>query len=118
MRLARHLLLALCLAGIAWPAVAQLREGLYELAGRTPDGEAYDGAVALRGGPGGSWLIVWQVGNARVAGIGLVHGGVLAVSFEVNNNPGVAAYDVQPDGRLHGTWTTGAGLGSEVLTPR
>lgn len=117
MRIARPMcVLALLLA--ATPAFAQLREGLYGLAGRTPEGDTYDGVAALRAGPGGSWLLQWQVGNARVVGLGLIHGGVLSVAFQINGNPGVAAYDVDPAGRLQGIWTTGAGLGSEVLTPR
>lgn len=116
MRFARLALFALLLA--ATPAVAQMRSGDYTLEGRTPEGEGYTGLVALRPGPGGAWLIIWQVGNTRLGGIGLIHQGVLAVAFEVNDNPGVAAYHVAPDGRLEGTWTTGAGFGSETLTPR
>jgi len=117
MRIARLVcLLAMLLA--AAPATAQLREGVYGLSGRTPEGETYDGAVALRPGPGGSWLMQWQVGTARIVGLGLVHGGVLSVAFQVNGNPGIAAYDVDPAGRLQGIWTTGGGLGSETLTPQ
>jgi len=113
----RFALVLLALAA-ALPAAAQLREGVYGLSGRTPEGETYEGAVALRGGPGGSWLMQWQVGGARILGLGLVHGGILSVAFQINGNPGVAAYEVDKAGKLQGVWTTGAGLGSEVLTPQ
>lgn len=121
MRFARRLLALVALIAAlsaAQPATAQLREGIYGLTGQTPEGESYEGVVALRAGPAGSWLMQWQVGGSRVVGIGLVHGGVLAIAFQVNGNPGVAAYDVDPAGRLQGSWTTGTGLGSETLTPR
>jgi hypothetical protein len=54
----------------------------------------------------------------RLVGLGLIQAGVLAVSFVANGQPGVAVYEVEPDGRLRGTWTTGGGLGTEMLTPR
>jgi hypothetical protein len=114
----RRMLLVVALLLASAPVAAQLREGVYTLAGRTPEGETYDGAVTLRPGPAGSWLMQWQVGNTRLIGVGLAHAGVLAIAFQVNGNPGVAAYDVDAAGRLRGTWTTGAGLGSELLTPR
>ena len=43
---------------------------------------------------------------------------MLAVSFVVEGRPGVAAYEVEADGRLRGAWSTGGGMGTEVLTPR
>jgi hypothetical protein len=48
----------------------------------------------------------------------LIQGGVLAVSFVVDGRPGIATYEVEADGRLRGTWSTGGGMGTEVLTPR
>ena len=62
--------------------------------------------------------MAWQVGNVRLVGLGLIQAGVLAVSFVVEGRPGVAAFEVEPDGKLRGIWTTGGGLGTEVLTPR
>lgn len=100
------------------PAAAQIRQGLYEIEGKNPDGSDYKGAFALEEAPGASWYAVWQVGDARLVGLGLIQGGTLAVSFIVDGRPGVAAYEVEPDGRLRGTWSTGGGLGTEMLTPR
>ncbi len=99
-------------------AAAQIREGLYEVDGRNPDGSPYEGVFALENAPGASWYATWQVGDVRLLGLGLIQGGVLAVSFVVDGRPGIAAYEVQTDGRLRGTWSTGGGMGTEMLTPR
>jgi hypothetical protein len=99
-------------------AAAQIREGFYELEGLNPDGTPYRGVFALENAPGASWYAVWQVGDARLLGLGLIRGGVLAVSFVVEGRPGVATYEVEDDGRLRGTWSTGGGMGTELLTPR
>jgi hypothetical protein len=103
---------------LAAPAAAQLREGLYTVEGQNPDGSTYEGQFALQAGPGASWLAGWQVADARILGLGVIQGGVLAVSFVVDGRPGVAAYEVEQDGRLRGIWSTGGGLGTELLTPR
>jgi hypothetical protein len=119
MPLIRTLLFALLLsAGLAWPAAAQIREGLYAVEGQNPDGSIYRGQFALQTGPSASWIAAWQIGNVRVMGLAVIQGGVLAVSFVVDGNPGVAAFEVEPDGRLRGVWSTGGGLGTEMLTPQ
>jgi hypothetical protein len=116
----RQMLLAaaLFLATAALPAAAQLRDGMYTVEGSNPDGSTYEGEFALRAGPAASWIAIWQVGDTRLLGLGVIHGGVLAVSFVVEGRPGVAAFEVEPDGRLRGVWSTGGGLGTEMLTPR
>ena len=115
----RALLLALLLLAIgALPAAAQLREGLYDVEGQNPDGSTYAGLFALQAGPAASWVAAWQVGNVRIVGIGVIQAGVLAVSFVTEGRPGVAAFEVEPDGKLRGSWTTGAGIGTEMLTPK
>ena len=48
----------------------------------------------------------WRVANENIMGLGLIQAGVLAVSFVVNGRPGVAVFEVEPDGRLRGSWTT------------
>ena len=100
------------------PATAQIRQGYYEVDGQNPDGSSYGGVFALENAPGASWYVTWQVGDVRLVGLGLIQGGVLAVSFVVDGRPGVAAYEVEPDGRLRGAWSTGGGMGTEMLTPR
>lgn len=117
-----RLLPALVLLLLGWalapPAAAQIREGLYEVEGQNPDGSTYQGQFALQAGPSASWLAAWQVGGVRVVGLGVIQGGVLAVAFAVDGRPGVAAFEVEPDGKLRGSWTTGGGIGTETLTPR
>jgi hypothetical protein len=102
----------------ALPAAAQLREGLYEVEGTNPDGSTYEGRFLLQAGPAASWVARWQVGDEQVIGLGLIQGGVLAVSFVINGRPGIAVFEVEPDGRLRGSWTSGGGMGTERLTPR
>jgi hypothetical protein len=116
----RTLLLALALLGpmSAAPAAAQIRQGFYEVEGLNPDGSTYNGMFALETAPGASWYATWQVGDVRLLGLGMIQGGVLAVSFVVEGRPGIATYEVEPDGRLRGTWSTGGGMGTEILTPR
>ena len=102
----------------ALPAAAQIREGAYDVAGTNPDGTNYDGQFQLRTGPGGAWVANWRVASENIMGLGLIQAGVLAVSFVVNGRPGVAVFEVEPDGKLRGTWTSGGGLGTEMLTPK
>lgn len=102
----------------ALPAAAQIREGIYQVEGTNPDGSTYEGQFLLQAGPAASWIASWRVGNEQIIGLGLIQAGVLAVSFVVNNRPGVAVFEVEPDGRLRGSWTTGGGMGTEHLTPR
>ena len=99
-------------------AAAQIRQGFYEVEGRNPDGSTYGGVFALENAPGASWYATWQVGDVQLSGLGLIHGGVLAVSFVVEGRPGIATYEVEADGRLRGAWSTGGGMGTEMLTPR
>ncbi len=117
-RLVPAVLLACSLAVLPRLAAAQIREGIYDIAGTNPDGSEYQGGLALGPGPAGSWLARWQVGGTQLLGLGLIQGGVLAVSFVVDGRPGVAVYEVEPDGKLRGSWTTGGGLGTEILTPK
>ncbi|MDO9711351.1 hypothetical protein [Paracraurococcus lichenis] len=102
----------------ALPAAAQIREGLYQVEGTNPDGSTYEGGFVLQPGPAAAWLASWRVGGEQINGLGLIQSGVLAVSFVVNNRPGVAVFEVEPDGKLRGSWTTGGGMGTELLTPR
>ena len=115
----RTLLLALVVAAsLAMPGQAQIREGMYTVEGQNPDGSTYEGQFLLQPGPLGTWIAMWQVGNARLVGLGLIQAGVLAISFGVEGRPGIAAYEVEADGKLRGTWSTGGGLGTESLTPQ
>jgi hypothetical protein len=100
------------------PASAQLREGLYTVEGQNPDGSTYQGLLELRQAPGSAWLVAWRIGDLFVQGVGIIQSGVLAIGYASNNQVGVATYEVQPDGKLSGFWSIGAGIGSETLTPQ
>ncbi|MDN3568272.1 hypothetical protein ACFQY5_04715 [Paeniroseomonas aquatica] len=119
-----YLTVALALASLALSsalapgAKAQLRTGSYTVEGQNPDGSAYEGTFELLEGPNAAWVARWNVGNAQIIGLGLIQGGMLALSFSVEGRPGIAVYGVEPDGSLRGTWTSGGGLGTEVLKAR
>lgn len=100
------------------PAAAQIREGVYDLQGANPDGSTYSGSFGLQAAAGVGWVATWALEGMRIPGLAIVQGGVLAIAYVVQGRPGVAAYEVDSDGRLRGTWTTGGGIGTEVLTPR
>ena len=100
------------------PAAAQIREGIYDVEGTNPDGSNYTGQFLLQNGPSASWVANWRVGNEQIQGLGLIQSGVLAVSFVVSGRPGVAVFEVEQDGKLRGSWTTGGGMGTEMLTPK
>ncbi len=102
-------------AALAPDARAQLRAGSYTVEGQNPDGTPYEGTFELLEGPSAAWIARWNVGNAQIIGLGLIQGGMLALSFSVEGRPGIAVYGVEPDGSLRGTWTSGGGLGTEVL---
>ena len=110
--------LVLASLALAPAAFAQLRAGNYAVAGQNPDGSAYEGTFELMEGPSAAWVARWNVGNAQIIGLGLIQGGMLALSFNVEGRPGIAVYGVEPDGTLRGTWTSGGGLGTETLTAR
>lgn len=118
----RLLFSVLLLTGLAClgplPAAAQIRDGLYSAEGTNPDGSNYTGSLVIQAAPNGTWFAVWQVGETRIQGVGVINGGVLTFGYAVNGNPGVAAYAVDADGKLRGIWTVGGGMGTEILTPR
>ncbi|WP_431283905.1 hypothetical protein ACQW02_03585 [Humitalea sp. 24SJ18S-53] len=100
------------------PAEAQ-RSGGYTVTGRNLDGTEYTGVAVLDQVGSASFTIVWQVAGAAINGVGMVSGHNFAVVYGAANQPGIGIYNLQPDGRLVGTWTVvGAqGTGSETLTP-
>lgn len=117
----RFLLACLFACGLATalplPAAAQLREGMYTVEGQNPDGSTYTGLLEMRAAAGSAWLVAWRIGELGVQGIGVIQSGVLAVGYSTGGQVGVATFEVQPNGKLAGYWTIGAGVGSETLTP-
>ncbi|BDG71262.1 hypothetical protein [Roseomonas fluvialis] len=117
----RHLLLTTALlGGLATPALAQ-RAGTYAVEGQGADGSRYEGSVTLAPLGQDTWRVTWRVGSDSAQGIGILipQGPLLVVGYTMGGETGVAAYAVQADGRLLGTWTQGqgGGIGTEVMTP-
>jgi hypothetical protein len=114
------LLAAALIACLAPPALAQ-RAGTYGVEGQGADGSRYDGTAMLAPTGPNTWRVTWRVGGDAAQGVGILipEGPLLVVGYTIGGETGVAAYAVQPDGRLLGTWTQGArgGIGTEVLTP-
>ncbi len=117
----KRVILAAALAvGLASPALAQ-RQGSYAVAGQTPDGQQYTGTLQMVSAGSNTWQVTWSVSGDTARGLGLMipEGPLLVVGYVAGRDIGVIAYAVQPDGRLLGTWTQGAGggVGTEMLTP-
>jgi hypothetical protein len=93
--------------------------GTYDCQGVEPDGTPYQGVVQIVPNHG-SYDVIWVFSSGQqYAGLGVVNGDVLAVSY-FTNRPGVVAYKIE-DGatpRLQGQWTVvGAGaVFRETLT--
>ncbi|WP_198369093.1 hypothetical protein [Roseomonas rosulenta] len=117
----RYLLLtAVLLAGHAASALAQ-QAGTYSVEGQGADGSRYDGTATLAPLGQNTWRVTWRVGGDTAQGVGILipQGPLLVVGYTLAGETGVAAYAVQADGRLLGTWTQGqgGGIGTEIMTP-
>lgn len=98
-------------------ASAQLREGTFRVEGTNPNGSRYTGTFLLQGSPGAGWTATWVMDGARLTGPAVIEGGILAAAYVLGGRTGVAAYVPQDNGSLRGTWTTGSGVGTEMLIP-
>ena len=110
------------------PAAEPALEGMYTAQGSNPDGSEYRGVVKIvRRGEGFmvAWLFPHLVGEEMLlvlksAGVGLVSGGTLAVSYYGQDVTGIALYQIESGGqRLVGRWAAANGEGqvqSETLT--
>lgn len=116
MRLLRILLLALVLAS---PVAAQ-RSGLYDVAGRNPDGSEYVGTLNLQQVGLSSFRITWTIAGNTIEGAGMVSGLMLGVVFQLGEQTGMGMYELRPNGELAGTWTIlgSQATGTETLRPR
>lgn len=117
----RRILVAVALlAGLVPPALAQ-RAGTYSVEGQGADGSRYDGTATLAPLGQNTWRVTWRVGGDTAQGVAILipQGPLLVVGYTLAGETGVAAYAVQADGRLLGTWTQGqgGGIGTEVMTP-
>jgi hypothetical protein len=114
-----HLLCGLILL---FPAVAHAEApviaGEYTVEGKAKGG-SYRGQAAIAAN-GDVFLVIWQIGQTRYQGTGLLHGNTFAVTYASQGRPALALYDIQADGSLTGTWTEFGSQESftETLTPK
>lgn len=107
----------LCVLGliVAAAASAQAQDiaGTYTVEGTNPGGQGRYAGEAKVEATGPTYQVTWTIGSQAQHGTGLLRDGHFAVVYLVQGQPpGVAAYAVQPDGTLDGTWT---GLGGAVV---
>ena len=112
---------ALAAAGLALsaPAAQAQRNGLYNVAGTNPDGSPYTGQMIVQQVGLASWRVAWQIGENRFEGYGMSAGPAFSVGFTLGEAPGIAIYQVSPDGSMTGQWTLigSSAIGTENLTP-
>jgi hypothetical protein len=85
--------------------------GVYQVAGRNPNGSEYRGRVAISP-QGGRYSFNWQVGSSGYQGVGTLDGNVMVVDWG-SSTPVI--YALGADGTLAGLWN--AGRAEEILTP-
>lgn len=114
------------LAPAIWPdhsradeaALIKIAAGTYHAKGQTPQGKAYEGAVAIE--PlGHVKAVLWRLNSGEAyKGIGLESGSVFGVAYGNAKPFGLVIYRVQ-GGHLDGRWSlavdNGKGVGREVL---
>ena len=103
-------------------------EGIYLAKGLNPDGTEYRGVVDVAQ-RGDSFVVTWMIPYTdgetillvpTAVGIGILEGGMLAVSYYGSKMAGIVLYRIEDDGRrLAGRWVVAGGDGgahSETLT--
>ena len=103
-------------------------DGMYLSKGLNPDGTEYRGVVDVAQ-QGDSFVVTWMMPSTEgdtillvptAVGIGVLDGGMFAVSYYGSKMAGVVLYRVEGDGRrLAGRWVVAGGDGgvySETLT--
>lgn len=90
--------------------------GVYLCEGMNPDGHSYRGVVEIAAVES-TYLVRWTLDDVEVMGVGIMQGGLLAVSY-FGGTPAVVVYRVDAD-KLVGEWTMGGTEGmiyAETLT--
>jgi hypothetical protein len=92
--------------------------GKYNCEGTNPDGKTYKGTVQIVK-KGDAYYLKWAIGAGdNYAGVGILEGNVLAVSY-YGGISGVVVYRVEKGGKLVGKWSIADGKGkvyTETLT--
>ncbi|MEJ7623080.1 MAG: hypothetical protein WKF34_03730 [Pyrinomonadaceae bacterium] len=84
-------------------------EGDYEISGKSPDGQDYNGTLKIKK-EGQGYVFNWDAGNT-IEGFGIRAGNLIAVGFG-GKQCSFLGYDVQADGSLAGKW---GGRGNKTL---
>lgn len=74
--------------------------GVYQVTGRNLDGTPYQGTLTVEA-YGEVYTLVWELGNTRIEGVGLLEGNMLSAGWDC----GVATYSILENGEMEGVWT-------------
>lgn len=92
----------------ALPAAAAELAGNYHVEGRDPNGgQRYKGQVAVVK-EDATYAVVWKIQNQVLYGTGILQNNVFAVTYlnyGPRSAPGLAIYDLSPEGTLTGRFT-------------
>src|SRR5437763_9204011 len=104
-------------AAMTVSATAQSIAGRYQVQGTNPNGSSYSGTADIIQTSPTTCRIAWHVGS-EWTGICMLSGDIFAAAYHSSNTSGLLIYHRQPDGKLSGQWTIGAGAGgTETLIP-
>lgn len=102
----RAIMVSAVLCLFALPVWAASITGNYQVAGRNPDGSAYNGLVQISENQGNVRMF-WQVGGRRYQGTGVYQAPLVTVDW---GSSAPIIYVVMSNGALHGTWANGTAL--------
>lgn len=105
-------------ASLPMPATSPDITGTWRIAeGRAQGGSSYTGTVAFSV-HGSALDLDWDVSGTAYTGVGLQRGNHVYAGWGTGDEPRVIVYRTQPDGSLHGEWTTRAlgGIGMETAS--
>lgn len=113
-----RLALTAAYASFALAAAAQDVGGRYTAEGRNFDGSRYRGTAEIRVTSKNTCRIRWNVGSTY-EGICMRNGRIFAATYGSGGTAGLVIYEIRPDGRMEGLWTTAdrEGVGTETLIP-
>lgn len=104
--------------GLSMIATAALADptGSYTVEGKSPDGTAYKGSMAISK-TGDTYKVVWTIAGDKYSGTAVGDDSFLAVTYKAGGDAGLAVYGREGTG-WKGVWTMlgGTKLGAERLT--
>lgn len=105
----------LCILALLVCSAAQAQDisGTYDVEGGNPGAQGrYAGQAAVKA-TGDTFQVLRQIGSQTHRGTGILQDRHFSVVYQADGEaPGVAVYDVAPDGSMTGVWT---GLGGTAL---